>query len=61
MTKEQFDRQRWHKGMKIRITGCPDSAYKVEGVDFDAGSVSYFDGNGNVREAHHSMVEIMEG
>ena len=33
MTKEQFDSQRWYKGIRVRIIGNPDS-YEVEGVDF---------------------------
>lgn len=33
MTKEQFDRQQWHKGMKVR-NSTTGAAFEVGGVDF---------------------------
>lgn len=60
MTKEQFDRQQWHKGMEIITREMPYCPREVEGVDFERGMVHYFDGMGNVRKVQYSDIEIME-
>lgn len=40
MTKEQFDRQQWHKGMKVR-NSTTGAAFEVGGVDF-SGNICVF-------------------
>lgn len=34
MTKEQFDRQWWYKGIRVRVIGNPE-IYEVEEVNFN--------------------------
>ena len=40
MTKEQFDSQRWHKGMRVQVFGYKKPrTYNVTGVDFSKGRI----------------------
>ena len=40
MTREQFDRQRWHKGMRVQVFGFKKPRnFNVAGIDFGKGRI----------------------
>lgn len=40
MTKEQFDRQQWHKGMRVQVFGYKKPRnFNVTGIDFGKGRI----------------------
>lgn len=57
MTKEQFDRQQWHKGMKIR-NAATGAEFEVVGVDF-SGKISFLI-HDRVVTAHYKNYEAVE-
>lgn len=58
MTKQEFDTQKWYKGLKARELGKEDF-YAVEGVNFDKNTISFWD-NGKIRVLPYKHMEIIK-